>query len=78
MPDALEITTSPIRCTTNPSERLVRGLVGTVVLAGLGLGWWVSPWFYLIVVFAGANLLQSAITGFCPPEILFDKFADRG
>lgn len=74
MPDALEITASPIRCTTNPSERLV----GTVVLVGLGLGWWVSPWFYLIVVFAGANLLQSAITGFCPPEILFDKFADRG
>lgn len=62
-------------CTTGRSERLVRALAGTVVLTGLGLGWFVSDWFYLLVAFAGLNLLQSAFTGFCPPEILYNKFS---
>lgn len=71
-------TSSPtFRCTAGPAERFVRGVAGTVVLLGLGLGFFVSPWWYLLVAFAGLNLLQSAVTGFCPPEIVYNKFADR-
>jgi hypothetical protein len=31
----------------------------------------VNPWWFALTAFAGANLLQSAITGFCPPEIVY-------
>jgi hypothetical protein len=55
----------------SPQEKLVRVLAGTVSLAGLGLGFFVSPWGYLLTVFAGLNVIQSAFTGFCPPEILY-------
>ena len=52
-------------------EQLVRALAGTVTLTGLGLGFFVNEWFYLLVAFAGLNILQSAFTGFCPPEIVY-------
>jgi len=55
----------------DPPEKLVRILAGTVTLAGLALGFFVSPWGYLLTAFAGANILQSAFTGFCPPEITY-------
>ena len=52
-------------------ERLVRVLAGVVSLTGLGLGFFVNEWWYLLTVFAGLNVIQSAFTGFCPPEILY-------
>lgn len=52
-------------------EKLVRILAGVVSLTGLGLGFFVNEWWYLLTVFAGLNVLQSAFTGFCPPEILY-------
>lgn len=48
-----------------PLERKIRLLAGSVVLASLALGQWVSPWFYLVTVFVGVNLIQSAFTGWC-------------
>ena len=55
-------------------EKLVRVLAGVVSLTGLGLGFFVNEWWYLLTVFAGLNILQSAFTGFCPPEILYRWF----
>ncbi|MFH1740594.1 MAG: DUF2892 domain-containing protein [bacterium] len=55
------------------TERYIRILAGSVVLIGLALGTWVSCWWYLLSAFAGLNLIQSAFTGFCPPEILLKK-----
>ncbi len=52
-------------------EKLVRVMAGGVTLVGLGLGFFVSPWWYLLTVFAGVNVIQSAFTGFCPPEIVY-------
>lgn len=46
-----------------PTLRLIAGLV---VLASLGLGYWVSPYWHLLTAFAGLNLLQSSLTGWCP------------
>lgn len=56
-------------------ESKIRALAGTMVLVSLSLGHWVSLWFYLLTAFVGFNLLQSAFTGFCPPEILLKKFS---
>jgi hypothetical protein len=55
------------------TESLVRLLAGSFVLLGTALAWLVSPWWLLLPAFAGANLLQSAFTGFCPPTLLLTK-----
>ena len=47
-------------------DRVVMAFAGTVVLAGLILAHFVSPWFLLVPAFVGLNLLQAAFTGFCP------------
>jgi Protein of unknown function (DUF2892) len=54
-------------------ENAVRILAGTMVLASLALATWVNiHWLYL-TAFVGVNLIQSALTGFCPAEIVFRK-----
>ena len=54
-------------------ERYLRLIAGLVVLASVGLGWWVSPWFYLLTVFVGLNLLQSGFTNWCPMMTILRK-----
>jgi len=59
-------------------EYRVRILAGTMVLASLAFARWVSPWWLLLAVFVGVNLIQSAFTGFCPAEkILARIFPER-
>jgi len=54
-------------------DRIVLAFAGTLVLASLALSQTVSPlWLWLTVV-VGANLLQSAFTGFCPAAIILRK-----
>lgn len=54
-------------------ESFIRLLAGSVVLLGVALTHFVSPWWLLLPAFAGFNLLQSAFTGFCPPSLLLAK-----
>ena len=54
-------------------ESFIRILAGAVVLTGVALGYFVHPGWLLLAVFAGANLIQSAFTGFCPPTLLLRK-----
>jgi hypothetical protein len=54
-------------------ESAVYMLAGTMILLGMVLAWFVSPWFLLLTAFVGVNLVQSAFTGFCPAEIIFRK-----
>jgi hypothetical protein len=54
-------------------ESFVRIVAGVMVLLSVALAHFVSSWWLLLTVFVGANLIQSAFTGFCPPEILFRK-----
>ncbi|MDR0275364.1 MAG: DUF2892 domain-containing protein [Burkholderiaceae bacterium] len=56
------------------SWSIVRLFAGIVILASLALGVWVSPWWLLLTAFVGANLLQSALTRWCPLEIILRKF----
>ena len=63
-------------------ERYIRIMAGTVVLISLALGYhgspiFVSEWFLAVTAFAGFNLAQSGIMGFCPPAILFKKMGIR-
>ena len=54
-------------------ERYLRLIAGSFVLLSLALGWWVSPWFYLLTAFVGLNLLQSGFTNWCPMMAILRK-----
>jgi hypothetical protein len=54
-------------------ESSVRLLAGTLVLVSVTLAHFVSPWWLLLTVFVGCNLVQSAFTGFCPAEIILRR-----
>lgn len=54
-------------------ESAIRILAGTMVLISLGLGHYVHPNWHWLGVFVGVNLIQSALTGFCPAEMIFAK-----
>lgn len=54
-------------------DRTVLAFAGAMVLLSVVLTLWVSPWFVLLTVFVGLNLIQSAFTGFCPAAMLFRR-----
>ena len=54
-------------------DKAVLMFAGIVVLLGLALGYAVSPYWYLLAAFAGLNMIQASITGFCPAAIIFKK-----
>lgn len=65
-------------CASIPwTERMVRRLAGTFVLASLLLAWKVSPWWLAMTAFVGLNLLQSSFTNFCPAEMVFRRIETR-
>jgi hypothetical protein len=47
-------------------ERMVLAFTGTFILISLILSLLLSTYWLLLIAFVGANLLQSAFTGFCP------------
>jgi hypothetical protein len=47
-------------------DRVVLAFAGTVVLLSLALSQLHHPAWLWLTAFVGANLLQSAFTGFCP------------
>ena len=47
-------------------DRVVMAFAGTVILIGLALAHFYSPWWLLVPAFVGLNLLQASFTGFCP------------
>lgn len=49
--------------TINEGLRLI---AGTFILLSVGLGHYVNEYWFLFTAFIGLNLLQSAITHWCP------------
>lgn len=54
-------------------DKAVRAFAGVMVLVSVALTYWFSPWFVLLTLFVGANMIQSSFTGFCPAEMFFRK-----
>jgi len=46
-------------------ERVIFFVAGTLVMTGLALGFWVSPWWLLLSAFVGVNMFQASLTGWC-------------
>ena len=62
-------------------DSFIRVLAGSMTLLSVALVYFVSPWWLLLTCFVGANLIQSAFTGFCPPRLVLRKLgwlADDG
>lgn len=55
------------------TENAIRILAGTMVLISVSLAHFFNEWWLLLAVFVGFNLIQSALTGFCPAEIILRK-----
>jgi hypothetical protein len=47
-------------------ERTLRLIAGGFILLYLGLGHYLSPYWYLFTAFVGLNLFQSGFTDWCP------------
>ena len=58
-------------------DRAVLLFAGFMVLLSLALGFYVSPYWYLLNAFVGVNLMQASVTGFCPAAVLFKKLGCR-
>lgn len=54
-------------------ERYIRLIAGTFVLISLGLGYYVSPYWFLFTAFVGLNLIQSSFTKWCLMEDILAK-----
>lgn len=55
------------------TESVIRLMAGTMILISLLLAHFVNHWWLALTGFVGLNLIQSAFTGFCPPETLLRK-----
>ncbi len=54
-------------------DRAVIAFAGIVTLLSVTLGYFVSPYWFLLTAFVGLNLFQSAFTGFCPAARVFRR-----
>ena len=54
-------------------DRLVIAIAGSFILISLLLAHYHSELWLWFTAFVGANLLQSAFTGFCPMAIILKK-----
>ncbi|MFD0666940.1 YgaP family membrane protein [Ramlibacter sp. MAHUQ-53] len=64
------------------SWQIVRLAAGSFILLSLALGvpgspFFASPWWLALTAFVGANLLQSALTRWCPLEIILRRLGVR-
>ncbi len=64
---------NPSCSTMRPMERAIRMLAGTIVTVSLALGYFVSPYWFLLTLFVGLNLFQSSLTSWCLAEQIFAK-----
>lgn len=54
-------------------ERATMAFAGFMVLLSLALTWFIHPNWVWLSVFVGANLVQSAFTGFCPASMIMAR-----
>lgn len=58
-------------------DNMIRAFAGSFVLISLALAHYVSPNWLWFTAFVGANLLQSAFTGFCPLEMVLKRLKTK-
>lgn len=54
-------------------ERIVFAVAGAFIVLSVVLAYFFSPYWLWFTAFVGANLFQSAFTGFCPLATILKK-----
>ena len=54
-------------------DKAVMMFAGFMVLISLALGYFYSPYWFLLTAFAGLNMVQASLTGWCPAAIVFKR-----
>ena len=54
-------------------DKAVMAFAGFMVLTSLALGYFHSPYWFLLNAFVGLNLIQASFTGFCPAAIVLKR-----
>jgi len=58
-------------------DRAVMLFAGGMVVLSVGLSAFASPMFLWFTLFIGVNMMQAAVTGFCPAAMLFKAMGVR-
>ena len=58
-------------------DRIVLAFAGAMITLSLLLGYFFSPYWLLLAALVGLNMLQAAITGFCPLAVLLKKLGAK-
>ncbi len=58
-------------------DRIVLAAAGAFILISLALAHYHSPLWLWFTAFVGANLFQSAFTGFCPLAMILKRLGAR-
>ena len=58
-------------------DRIVLAFAGSMILLSLVLAQFVSPWWLLLTLFVGANILQASFTAFCPLATILRHFGAK-
>ena len=58
-------------------DRIIFAFAGAFILVTLALAHYHSPNWLWLTAFVGANLFQSAFTGFCPLATILKKFGNK-
>lgn len=58
-------------------DRAILAFAGLMILASLVLSQVHNAYWLLLTAFVGANLLQSAFTGFCPAAMILKRLGVR-
>lgn len=58
-------------------DNAVMMFAGFMVLLSLALGLLVHPYWFALNAFVGVNMMQAAVTGFCPAAMFFKRLGFR-
>lgn len=58
-------------------DRAVLAFAGVIILISATLAVTVSPWWIALTLFAGINMLQASLTGWCPAAMIFKALGVR-
>jgi hypothetical protein len=58
-------------------DRIVLAVAGSFILLSVALVHFVHPNWLWFTLFVGANLLQSAFTGFCPMALILKRMGKQ-
>jgi hypothetical protein len=67
------VTENPNTAARWPLERILFAMAGTAVLLGALLAAVASPWFLLLVAFAGVNQWLFVLLGKCPASLVLER-----